>query len=419
MIHHAVCPTSACTFNTLKERGLSTHYEVDKDGTVIQYVDPGAVAWHAGQGFNGRSIGIDLTGKGENATEEQKSALQALVTSLCQQFSIPQVVAPDGLKYKNDDEIIESGVGIVRHRNVKSTACPGGFPMGILGDMSDESIEISFTSSDEKEKEELGDEITSGSDNKKHKKEMKVAGGRFVSKYKTFLEEHPDFDFDEFYSDLDSYVEGGADGALPEYGKDYVFGPEHMGAWNILERSISDQADIVSEIVKFGGIVPGIAGSASAGRSAGAVLSPHKTTKNKFPDEDTYITAKICLHRNSMVLLLKNEKGWDLPGGHLKKGESTIDGLKREVFEETGLNIEDIDMISTATEKKRFFCGTYLTDDVHLSNEHHEYKFFHIDEIKDLDNLNEIFRSVILKCLGKDKEIDTKKISNIVVSIKI
>ena len=60
--------------------------------------------------------------------------------------------------------------------------------MGILGDMSDESIEISFTSSDEKEKEELGDEITSGSDNKKHKKEMKVAGGRFVSKYKTFLE---------------------------------------------------------------------------------------------------------------------------------------------------------------------------------------------------------------------------------------
>jgi len=417
VIHHAVCPTSDCTFNTLKERGLSTHYEVEKNGLIIQYVDPGAVAWHAGQGFNGRSIGIDLTGKGENATEEQKSALQALVTSLCQRFSIPQVVAPDGLKYKNDNEIIEAGVGIVRHRNVKSTECPGGFPMGILGEMSDEPIEISFTSSDEKEKEELGDEISSGSDNKKHKKEMKVAGGRFLSKYKYFLEEHPDFDFDEFYSDLDSYVEGGVDRALPEYGKDYVFGPEHMHGWNILERSISNQADLVSEIVNFGGLLPGLVGD--FGVSSGDTIVPHKATKNKLPDEDSYITVKACLHRNSMVLLLKNEKGWDLPGGHLKQGESPVDGLRREIFEETGLNIEDIDMVNGPTGKRRFYCASFLTDDVHLSNEHHEYKFFHIDEIKNLDNLNETFRSVILKCLGDEPTKKKNKISRIKIGIKI
>ena len=129
VIHHAVCQTSECTFGTLKERNLSTHYEVEKDGTIIKYVDPSAVAWHAGQGFNGRSIGIDLTGLGEESTSAQKSAMQALVSKLCSQYSIPQIVAPDGVKYKNDDEIISSGVGIVRHRNVRSTACPGGFPM--------------------------------------------------------------------------------------------------------------------------------------------------------------------------------------------------------------------------------------------------------------------------------------------------
>jgi ADP-ribose pyrophosphatase YjhB (NUDIX family) len=167
--------------------------------------------------------------------------------------------------------------------------------------------------------------------------------------------------------------------------------------------------------VPFGGLSPGYAGT--FGNNAGTIVVPHKATKNIIPDEDTYVTVKACLHRNNMVLLLKNEKGWDLPGGHLKLGEAPVDGLKREIFEETGLNIEKINMVGPPTRKKRFFCATFLTDDVHLSNEHYEYKFFQVDEIKKLDELNETFRSVILKCLGTKKEI--KKISRIKVDIKI
>ena len=37
VIHHAMCQTPSCTFGTLKGKGISTHYEVDKDGTVIEY----------------------------------------------------------------------------------------------------------------------------------------------------------------------------------------------------------------------------------------------------------------------------------------------------------------------------------------------------------------------------------------------
>ena len=241
VIHHAVCPTSQCTFNTLKQRNLSTHYEVDKDGSIIEYLDPmSTVAWHAGSGFNHDSIGIDLTGHGDSPTGAQKQSIRALVTRLCTAFSIPQVVAPDGVKFKNADEIIELGIGIVRHRNVKATGCPGNFPMEILGNVSDAPIDISFSSSDEDEKKELAKDIQgTGKNTKAHKKEMSSSGGRFLRKFKYFLKEHPNFKFDVFYQDLDSVFDVGAAGMLPKYGKDYIFGPEHMNAWVELDKQAS------------------------------------------------------------------------------------------------------------------------------------------------------------------------------------
>ena len=36
------------------------------------------------------------------------------------------------------------------------------------------------------------------------------------------------------------------------------------------------------------------------------------------------------------VLAARNERGWDVPGGHLQKCESILEGLQREVEEEAG-----------------------------------------------------------------------------------
>lgn len=46
----------------VKKRNLSYHGVIDNDGTFIQFLDFGDhAAWHAGRGFNSRSIGISLS----------------------------------------------------------------------------------------------------------------------------------------------------------------------------------------------------------------------------------------------------------------------------------------------------------------------------------------------------------------------
>ena len=116
------------------------------------------------------------------------------------------------------------------------------------------------------------------------------------------------------------------------------------------------------------------------------------------------MSAKIVLQRNGQVLLIKNDKGWDLPGGHIKEGENIISGLMREVFEETGLSLsgEDIVSLHMQHKNKKFFCGEYGTDDVTLSDEHYEYGFFTLEEILKMDNVSKEYKRAVKKCITGD-----------------
>lgn len=40
------------------------------------------------------------------------------------------------------------------------------------------------------------------------------------------------------------------------------------------------------------------------------------------------------------ILAIRNERGWDIPGGHVEPGESTLDALKRELAEEAGASVK-------------------------------------------------------------------------------
>jgi ADP-ribose pyrophosphatase YjhB (NUDIX family) len=58
---------------------------------------------------------------------------------------------------------------------------------------------------------------------------------------------------------------------------------------------------------------------------------------------------------------------WDLPGGFLHEGEDALEGLRREVLEETGLEIRPVEFLGTWSEPywhRTVLCLTWLADAV-------------------------------------------------------
>ncbi|MBS4535245.1 NUDIX domain-containing protein [Clostridium sp. D2Q-14] len=104
----------------------------------------------------------------------------------------------------------------------------------------------------------------------------------------------------------------------------------------------------------------------------------------------------IIFNPDNKVLLCKSHK-WNnkyiIPGGHIELGEKMEEALRREILEETGLEIYDIQLISVKEsvynkafhEKKHFIFIDYIckTDsyNVVLNEEAQEYKWVDLREI--------------------------------------
>lgn len=112
----------------------------------------------------------------------------------------------------------------------------------------------------------------------------------------------------------------------------------------------------------------------------------------------------------SEFLLLKNRRGfWGFPQGHKERGESEIQTLVREVFEETG--IRDLEIQSyigeirysyfkgdgMKSEKEvRFYFATTPTKQVKISIEHADFRWVTL-----ADALNMIDHAKLKLILGK------------------
>lgn len=98
-----------------------------------------------------------------------------------------------------------------------------------------------------------------------------------------------------------------------------------------------------------------------------------------------------------LLQLRTDSNSWGIPGGCLNIGESLEAAAKREVYEETGLIVDDLQLFNVYSGEKQHWIypdgnEVYIVSTVFISNSFHgilradeveskEVKFFHIDNM--------------------------------------
>ena len=117
--------------------------------------------------------------------------------------------------------------------------------------------------------------------------------------------------------------------------------------------------------------------------------------------KDSKIVAKIVLiGEDDKVLFLKRTNyvkkyagKWDLPGGHIHVDEDVVEGLRREVKEETGLDIKEVKKVKDVGNK-RYFQATLPKGEIKLSSEHSEFKMISVKNIKNPNKYEKIAQEI-------------------------
>ena len=98
--------------------------------------------------------------------------------------------------------------------------------------------------------------------------------------------------------------------------------------------------------------------------------------KSKYPEP----TVGALVYQKGKILLIQSHKWnnlWTIPGGHIESGETIERALKRELKEETNLNLKE--------------CKLVLIQDCIFSKEFHQKKHFifldHICQVKSVKNI--------------------------------
>jgi N-acetylmuramoyl-L-alanine amidase len=99
IVHHTSNSTAEQALDVLtnRERKVSAHYLIGRDGKLFQLVDEAARAWHAGESYwggqqdlNSASIGIELDNDGQDRfSDAQIETLLALLADLKSRYNIP------------------------------------------------------------------------------------------------------------------------------------------------------------------------------------------------------------------------------------------------------------------------------------------------------------------------------------------
>jgi 8-oxo-dGTP pyrophosphatase MutT (NUDIX family) len=133
-----------------------------------------------------------------------------------------------------------------------------------------------------------------------------------------------------------------------------------------------------------------------------------KVLKMKKKDSDK--VAKIVIYNQEDEILFLKRTNYvpkfagelDLPGGHLTVGEEVLDGLRREVKEETGISNLDPVFLEKVNNKS-FFFSKFSGESINLSHEHENFLFIAEEDFEKHSNLKGLFKQIALKALKKIK----------------
>ena len=108
----------------------------------------------------------------------------------------------------------------------------------------------------------------------------------------------------------------------------------------------------------------------------------------------TRVSIKGVVAADGKVLLLKNDREeWELPGGKLEKGEAPEECCRREILEETTLEVAtktliDAWLYQVAPEGEvlilTYGCELLGEADIAISHEHNDGQFFDLGELPGL-----------------------------------
>ncbi len=128
-----------------------------------------------------------------------------------------------------------------------------------------------------------------------------------------------------------------------------------------------------------------------------------RVTQQKF----TVSAAAIIINENREILLLdhifRSASSWGVPGGFLNSGEQPEEAVRREIREETGLELHNIEMFRVRTIHRHIeilFRARAIGKAEVKSSEIKEAAWFQIDKIpKQMDEdqkmiVQEVFRSI-------------------------
>ena len=126
---------------------------------------------------------------------------------------------------------------------------------------------------------------------------------------------------------------------------------------------------------------------------------------NIVPNDISTVAKVVIIDNKYRVLFLKRSNymdkfsgEWDLPGGHIKIGEDFEIGMRREVKEETNLDISGFKFVDKI-DNLNFYYSDYNNAPIKISHEHTGFRFFRKE---DLDP-NKKFDKIALRAMEMKK----------------